>query len=94
MQTPTFRSENEVMKYTEISVMNGEGLFNHNPSLFTLTEYFEWLINRSEKMKSKLIVEFNKRTLVLDDKEYEIEPAVAKWIIHNTDIRVNYKGKE
>lgn len=40
---------------------------------------------------NKLICEFGKRTLVLGDKEYEIAPEVAKYIIHNTDIRVVYK---
>ncbi len=40
---------------------------------------------------NKLICEFGKRTLVLGDKKYEIEPELAKWIIHNTDIKVVYK---
>lgn len=53
---------------------------------------------------NKLICEFGKRsrsanapatrTLVLGNKKYEIDHEVAKYIIHNTDIRVVYKGKE
>lgn len=43
---------------------------------------------------NRLIVSFNKRTLVIEGKEYVIEPEIAKWIIHNTDIQVNYKGVE
>ncbi len=42
---------------------------------------------------NRLICEFGKRTLVLGDKEYEIEHEVAKWIVQNTDIKVTYKFK-
>lgn len=89
MHTPVFRSQIELEKYIDISVTSGEGLFNQNPSLFVLQQYYTWLISRSNNMK-KLICEFNKRTLVLIDKEYEIEPEVAKWLIHKTDIKVVY----
>ena len=71
MQTPVFRSQIELEKYMDISVTSGEGLFNHNPSLLVLQQYYKWLISRSNNMK-KLICEFNKRTLVLKDKEYQI----------------------
>jgi hypothetical protein len=93
MQTPVFRSQIELEKYMDISVMSGEGLFNHNPSLLVLQQYYKWLISRSNNMK-KLICEFNKRTLVLKDKEYQIEPEIAKWLIHNTDVKVAYKFGE
>ena len=43
---------------------------------------------------NRLICEFGKRTLVLGDKKYEIEPELAKWLIHNTDIKVVYKMEQ
>jgi hypothetical protein len=91
MNAPTFRSEQEIQTYMEISVMNGEGLFNHNPSLQTLGKYYKSLIERKITM-TRLICEFKKRILIINEKQYEIEPEVAKYLIHNIpELKVVYK---
>ena len=91
MQTPTFQSEADVMNYMEISVMNGEGLFNHNPSLVVLGKFYEQTMKGKLDM-TRLICEFGKRTLIINEKQYQIEHEVAKYLIHNVpELKVVYK---
>lgn len=39
---------------------------------------------------TKLICTLGKRVLILNGIEYEIPHEVAKWIVHNTNIKVSY----
>lgn len=93
MKLPIFTTDEEVETYMDISNSSGEGLYNKNPSMYVLQQYYEWLINKAGRVK-ELLCEFNKRTLVLIDKEYQIEPEIAKWLIHNTDVKVAYRFGE
>lgn len=91
MKTPIFYSEKDITDYMEISVMNGEGLFNHNPSLAVLGNFYKQIMKGKLNM-TRLICEFKKRTLIINEKQYEIEPEVAKYLIHNVpELKVVYK---
>ena len=42
----------------------------------------------------RLICEFGKRTLILNEKKYEIDHELAKYLVHNVkDLKVVYKFK-
>jgi len=41
---------------------------------------------------TRLICEFGKRTLIINEKQYVIEHEVAKYLVHNVpDLKVIYK---
>jgi len=41
---------------------------------------------------ARLICEFGKRTLIINEKQYEIQPEVARYLIHEVEnLKVIYK---